>query len=426
MRRYTKISLYGLVLIWIFSCKTGQMYTSKPAKNANNPDSDLLEVNAVAYHKKDSLSILFLQIKNDHLLYKRPDTSLAFYAELHVSYRLFNEENTHQIIDSSSLRMIDRSGPETVVLKSLHHTFSLPTQKGKGYVLELEVLDVNKKTRYETKLNINRQSEFSPQNFLVTLNDTVSYTNNFLKRQKVMVRFANPAISKVTVSCYVKEFGPALPPFSVKENTETLPQPDSSFTMDLNTNSFNLTMPEKGFYFVKPVGSAGDGLTLYTVDETFPGVGNSSDMIHCTRYIMNREEYENCLDAADKKAAIDKFWLGVGGSNERARELLRRYYGRVKDANKYFTSYTQGWKSDRGMIFIVFGAPNNTYRSKKDEIWVYGNEANPSALRFVFNKNQNPFSENDFVLERSTFYKEAYYQAVDYWRQGNVYIDGRK
>jgi hypothetical protein len=56
---------------------------------------------------------------------------------------------------------------------------------------------------------------------------------------------------------------------------------------------------------------------------------------------------------------------------------------------------------------------------------VYGNEANPSTLRFVFNKSQNPLSENDYVMERSQFYKDPWHTAVDYWRQGHVFYNRR-
>jgi GWxTD domain-containing protein len=168
------------------------------------------------------------------------------------------------------------------------------------------------------------------------------------------------------------------------------------------------------------------GLTLFTVDETFPGVGSSLEMIKCTRYIMFKEEFENCRDAVDKKKAIDDFWLGIGGSQERAKELLRRYYGRVKEANKLYSSYTQGWKSDRGMIFIVLGPPANTFRNKNNEVWVYGNDANPNALRFIFNRTENPFSDNDYIMERSIMYKDSYHTAVEYWRQGLVYFDNNK
>jgi GWxTD domain-containing protein len=119
---------------------------------------------------------------------------------------------------------------------------------------------------------------------------------------------------------------------------------------------------------------------------------------------MSKEEFESCKQAQEKKAAIDKFWLTIGGSNERARELLKRYYGRVKEANKYFSSYTQGWKTDRGMIFIIYGHPTNNYRASGAEVWVYGTEGSPSAQRFVFKKTQNPFSlktQNSIIVDQS-------------------------
>jgi hypothetical protein len=106
--------------------------------------------------------------------------------------------------------------------------------------------------------------------------------------------------------------------------------------------------------------------------------------------------------------------------------LLKRYYGRVKEANKYYTSYTQGWKTDRGMVFVVFGKPTNMYMTSKGEVWVYGMETSMNSIRFVFNKTENPFSDNDYILERSQFFKDPWYSAVDYWRQGHVYMDMRR
>jgi len=165
---------------------------------------------------------------------------------------------------------------------------------------------------------------------------------------------------------------------------------------------------------------------LFTVDESFPGVSNTREMIQCTRYIMSKDEYDKCLFAEDQKAAIDKFWLGIGGSQERARELLRKYYSRVKEANKHYSSYLPGWKTDRGMIYVVMGQPYSTFSGKDSETWVYGTEANPSALRFVFSKSKTARTENDFVLERSPFYRDPFHMAVEYWRQGLVFNDVRR
>jgi GWxTD domain-containing protein len=421
-----KNSYLFLITLSLLTCQTKRQYTSKPTKSLVNPDSDLLEVNAVAYHSGDSLSNLYLEIKNENLLYKRPDTTKAFYAELRITYRLLSEQNSRKILDSSSFYLSDRAEGENVKIKSLYSQFRLRAFRGNSYYLELEVFDLNRKTKYYKGLNIYKQNGSSAQNFLVILKDTVAFKNNFLKNEEVVVRFSNQAISQVTVDCFFKEFGPALPPFSTKAPDELKYKPDSVFVLKLNTNQFTLVMPEKGFYHIKADPQSYEGITLYTYDKTFPGVSNSDEMINCTRYIMNREEFESCKTAAGQKTCIDNFWLNLGGSNERAKELLKRYYGRVKEANKNYTSYTQGWKNDRGMIFIVFGPPANIYRSKGDEIWVYGNEANPATLRFIFNKTENPFSDNDFIMERSQFYKDAWYNAVDVWRQGLIYMDGRK
>ena len=146
-------------------------------------------------------------------------------------------------------------------------------------------------------------------------------------------------------------------------------------------------------------------------------------MVLATRYIMAKKEFEFCLQASDKKLAIDDFWLDIGGSSERAKELIKKYYGRVMEANKLFTSFQEGWKTDRGMIYIVFGAPNKVTKRKDGEIWTYGEGTNSSSIVFSFIKIINPFSDNDYYLERNETYKDSWYQAVDMWRQGRIYLD---
>ena len=129
------------------------------------------------------------------------------------------------------------------------------------------------------------------------------------------------------------------------------------------------------------------------------------------------------MNSSNKKQAIDDFWLDIGGSNERARELLKKYYGRVTESNKLFTSHQPGWQTDRGMIYIVFGAPSTMHKYNDGETWIYGNESQSNSIRFNFKKVINPFSDNDFIMEGSEYYKDAWYNAVEYWRQGRIYMD---
>ena len=378
------------------------------------------------FHGNDTTSRVYVRIQNENLLYKRPDTSTVFYSHLRVHCHLLVEGNPRKVLDSTSVQIFDRAGASDVPLRPLFCSFVTRAQFGHNYVLAVELIDLNRRTRYKTDVTVNKSSRVSAQNFFVTRNDSVAYKDNFPAGQQLKVRFADSAMKELYAEAFLHEFGPALPPFSGRETDPVKFRPDSTFTVRKNGSSFGITMPSRGFFHLRAEPAMEQGLTVYTSDENFPGVSSSDDMIDCARYIMSREEFESCKNAPDKKKAIDNFWLNIGGSNERARELLKRYYNRVREANRQFSSYTQGWKTDRGMIFIVFGRPVNTYKSRKDEIWVYGNEANPATLRFVFNKAQNPYSDNDFVMERSQFYKEPWHTAVDFWRQGHVYLERRR
>jgi len=409
----------------IVACQTKKQYTSKPSKSVINPDSDLIEINSTVYHVNDSISIAFVEVVNENLVYKRPDTTNAFYSEVKVSYKLLTEANSRKIIDSNSYYVNDRA-LEKVEIKSLKTMFSVKAQRGYNYFLEIQVYDLNKKIVYTKGLNVYKKNNYSEQNYLVNLNNQVPFSNRFVQDDNVKIELNNKAVKQVTVDCFLKEFAIAAPPFSLKASDELKYKPDSVFVMPLSAGEFSLTMPAEGFYHIRSDETSFEGLTLYSFNKTFPGVSSSEEMINCTRYLMNKAEFEDCKNASNQKEAIDKFWLSLGGSNERARELLKKYYGRVKEANKYYSSYMQGWKTDRGMMFIVLGQPNIVYRNAKTETWVYGVETNPNTIRYTFVKTKNPFSDNDYVLERSQFFKDSWYRAVEVWRQGHVYINHDK
>jgi hypothetical protein len=81
----------------------------------------------------------------------------------------------------------------------------------------------------------------------------------------------------------------------------------------------------------------------------------------------------------------------------------------------------EGWQTDRGMIYIIFGSPGTIYRSDESESWIYGTPNSTLALNFFFVKVKNPFTENDFTLTRSPSYESNWYRAVEIWRQGRAY-----
>ncbi len=119
--------------------------------------------------------------------------------------------------------------------------------------------------------------------------------------------------------------------------------------------------------------------------------------------------------------AIERFWIDAAGDRERAREAIRIYYGRVETANRFFTSVVEGWRSDRGLVNIIFGTPTSIYKSDLSETWIYGEENNLMSLTFTFVKGKSAFSDNDLVLNRDPLLKGAWYRNVESWRNGRVY-----
>ncbi|MDD5362161.1 MAG: GWxTD domain-containing protein [Ignavibacteria bacterium] len=99
------------------------------------------------------------------------------------------------------------------------------------------------------------------------------------------------------------------------------------------------------------------------------------------RYIAS----EDILDYIKKAKTRDeklkrflKFWKDNDPTpNTPKNELMNVYYTRVKIATEKYTHYVEGWKTDMGMVYIMFGTPGNIERhpfesdSKPYEIWTY-------------------------------------------------------
>lgn len=80
-----------------------------------------------------------------------------------------------------------------------------------------------------------------------------------------------------------------------------------------------------------------------------------------------------------KKELFQEYWEERDPSpNTDINELMNEYYRRVNYATQQFgSSIKEGWRTDMGMVYILFGAPNDIERhpfdlgSKPYEIWYY-------------------------------------------------------
>ena len=98
-------------------------------------------------------------------------------------------------------------------------------------------------------------------------------------------------------------------------------------------------------------------------------------------YIASQSELDYINDGKTKEEKTKRyleFWKKKDPSpSTEENEVFNEYYRRIDYANQHFSHYVKGWKTDRGMVFILLGAPNNVDRhafdpdSKPYEIWQY-------------------------------------------------------
>ena len=175
-----------------------------------------------------------------------------------------------------------------------------------------------------------------------------------------------------------------------------------------------------------------DGTTLLELDNTalalrihgrppaFPNVMEPQELMAPLRYIASRSEFQKLNQAQHPKQALDAFWLACTPSTENARSLLNTYYGRVEEANASFSGLVEGWRSDRGMVHIVFGVPQRIRRDTWNEYWIYGEEGTANALTFHFRKRRTLLDDNAYELQRSIQFRSVWDRGVSNWRNGRV------
>lgn len=98
------------------------------------------------------------------------------------------------------------------------------------------------------------------------------------------------------------------------------------------------------------------------------------------RYIAKGSEIKRMkkLQGDEKLSAFFEFWKKYDPSpSTEENELMDEYYRRVEFANQNFSTFLEGWRTDRGMVYILLGPPNEVERhpfesgTKPYEIWMY-------------------------------------------------------
>jgi GWxTD domain-containing protein len=405
-----------LVLVIAFTCCRTNRLTHISMNDVYNSDADFAKLEQVVYHVSDSISRLYFQLESNGLLYTKDLRENHFKSRYSIHLELFNVLLPKVIADSSTFLYSDTANytKRNTILDSIDLKIKFPG----NYFLSITLADLNRNVNNSIYISLEKDNYNSRQNFKVTYENGLPLFKPYISNtDRIIITSRNRKVPHLFVRNYRAEYPIALPPFIETKSKGYSFSPDSVFFIEMNDGCSQIvSFNEAGIYHIQTDTSTRKGLTIFRFAEDFPKITTAIQMLLPLRYISSKAEFGDMMMMKDTKEAVDDFWLNKAGNPDRAKELIRKYYTRVIESNRYFTSYHEGWKTDRGLIYIVYGAPNLVYRNPDNETWIYGEDRNVLSITFVFNKVDNPFSDNDYELERSQDYKDTWYTAVDGWR----------
>jgi GWxTD domain-containing protein len=227
------------------------------------------------------------------------------------------------------------------------------------------------------------EQNYPVNNYLVS-NDTPVYQSFIGTSESVSL---SDVSSSWTVSYYNDNFPSSVPAFSegMAKVSKSMDADSVFFIGQVPTN-----FSRKGLYLIQKDTNTAEGLALRAEDD-----------------------YPRFTKLQNKKA-FDRIILSITNDTERAKKIIRNYFRRVELANQYFTSYKEGWKTDRGMIYIIFGLPEEVFRFSDREVWIYKNEL--FRITFNFTKSSSVFDPDNYVLVRDKKFQQTWYEVIDLWR----------
>lgn len=413
MKNWLTIAL----LLIVAACNPVVKVSNQNLSDLYNPDKYSFNPFVYFFHTSDSISNCFIRINKNEFLYKKPDISRNFCALIRISIEVFPSYTDNTIIDSSSVLLID--SVQNAADLSLVGSIAVHVPNNFKGIARITIKDLNKNNSQQFFYNINKANKYTNQYYRIeSINSNNNLSNVFNMNDSVRITPLFQTNGVLLVKYYQNDFDFPNPPFVLENLLPIKLQPDTVFSIySKEENAYIFPLTEEGIYFIQISDTCSSGLSILSLTHGYPNIITPEQMLPPLRYITTQKEYDRISSNPDLRTAIDDFWLSIGGNPERARNLISMYYNRVIEANKLFTSYTEGWKTDRGMAYIIFGTPNIMYRSDEGEYWVYGEERNFYSITLQFVKMQNPYTENDYQLQRAPMYKDNWYRAVDLWRR---------
>jgi GWxTD domain-containing protein len=418
---YIRRILVLLAILSLFStCRPLKRPVNVNFAHLYNSDLNVVQPEYSIFHHRTDSTKLTMYINPNELLYIRDATEDFFTSRFQLSWYLFESFDSRNLTDSARIRFTDTltidPGP------FLERTVKFATPPGTRYTLFTEFEDLNRRTRHQDALTLDKSHPYTAQFFVFAEHENSQLTAPFfLPLQKNFgITYAEALNFKLSAHVYPTHDVIPAPPFVIHDSPVShIPEliADTSFVLDFRDGRSSLFTHRKGLYYFHEIENPELGFVVQAFHEGFPNVSGSDDVLRSLRYITSADEYRQLFNYNDPELAMERFWNRSAGNPDRARELINRYYNRVNNANILFTSFVPGWQTDRGMIYIIFGPPHSVFKTENTETWRYTERMNVPSATFSFNRINNKYSSNHYVLERDQTYRSTWNHAVSIWRR---------
>ena len=399
----TAVLLFMLFVACIFACKPYKDLGRVNYSDRYKPVQSFLFVHSAVIHSKNDSSVLVLEI---------PIAQNGFqYDTVHFSIKYLLFENLSSLTAFDSLQtQINCNTAQGYY----HLEIPIKIKMNSSSFMYLYVNENSSLKHFETFFRINKNSNSPGFLYPVRVTTNEKYISSYVNGNQVLKMNNSFGADTFRVWYYNYQFQLATPTFF---NFIPVKFPERVDTVFVFTDSDTFRFRKAGLYVFHSTTHPDLIYSLLCAHESYPFITEPIQMAKPLRYISKNEEYEYFTEK-NIKDRVDSFWIDKGGSTEHAKDMIRRYYNRVQFANEFFTSYQEGWQTDRGLVYIIFGPPDEVYYDEDAEWWGYHSRGNRSSVRYKFVETENPFGIKSYSLLRNQNYFDSWNRQGYAWRHG--------
>ena len=407
------LSIISVVLLLALGCSAGKPTSQQPTNAISSPFYADYEIQTQVYHQSADSSTVYIKLSSQLLSRRRISDLDGCYA---LQLKVLVIDSVQRILDTVDARYKSCLVPEAAFLL-LEERIYMPQGQ---YKLVLEMADGYRNSISREIIDADKRTSFGSQNFkLVNSDGEFIFGNTLLENQRaILMSDRNIGQDSIEVVHFRAETKLPPPPFS-SNKSEVPDLKNAQFSTLAFVNGRVEVNSLEEFQWMR-IGKTKEGFVLRNALPSFPEITEAKQLYQPLRYITTKAEYDEMSKTNYSKPLVDQFWIESGASKERAKDLIRIYYSRVEKANRYFSSHTEGWRTDRGMIYLVFGQPVEIEEIDTQIKWYYGSKNDDNVIVFTFNRQVNPIGQYQYNLKRDPYFKTSWEAMVNAWRNGRI------